>query len=79
MQVSSVMEKLRYFPQDAEVIASDYGLHVYLYGYTMREPEHNLEVVPSYDLNEVKVEELPWIQDPTWLDRNKSDYKPTGA
>ena len=77
MQVSSVMKKLRYFPQDAEVIASDYGLQVYLYGYTMR--EHNLEVVPSFDLCEVKVEELPWILDPTWLERHKSNYNPTGA
>jgi len=71
MQVSSLIEKLRYFPQDAEVIASDYGLQVYLYGYTMREPEHNLEVVPSYNLCEVLVEQLPWALDPTWLDRHK--------
>lgn len=70
MQVSSVMEKLRYFPQDSEVVASDYGLHVCLYGYWVDNS------VPMYDLNEVKVEELPWIQDPSWLETNKVSNKP---
>lgn len=62
MKVSDLTEKLRYFPQDAEVTASDYGLHCYLPGY---------KGCLSYDLNEVNIEDLPWILDRTWLNKNK--------
>lgn len=68
-----LLHKLKYFPQDAEIISSDYGLQIILFSYVEYQNinGYQLLISPSYDLETITQEELdnlPWIKNPKWLD-----------
>jgi hypothetical protein len=67
MYVSSAIESLRRFPQDAELLYDGREISVVLFGYASdSESPHT----PMYNLY-AEDKDLPWLTDPSWLDNHK--------